>query len=77
MTAGLVEEQQKDKKTLEKLEEVMKSLHELLMAKDKDNKHIVETRVLDLESTIQRLKEELSTETRDNWEEFVAKWTRI
>ena len=50
MIAGLVEEQQRNiKKTLEKLEEVMKR---------------IETRVLEVESTIERLGEELSTERR-------------
>ncbi len=61
MTAGLVEEQKKDKEKLEKLEEEIKSLYELLMVKDEDNKQLIETRVLELEATIKRLKDELST----------------
>ncbi|KAL9967552.1 hypothetical protein ACROYT_G025801 [Oculina patagonica] len=64
VTGCLEKEQQTQKKTLKKLEEVKKSLHEfeLLMAKDENDKDVMETRVQQLKTTVKGLEEKLSTE---------------
>ena len=61
---SLEKEQQKHKKTHKELEE-LKSLHETLMAKDEEEKQNMQTRVQELETTINQLQEELSTERSD------------
>ena len=57
-------EQQKHKKTRKELEE-LKSLHETLMAKGKEDKKSMQLKVQELETTIKQLEEELSIERRD------------
>ena len=61
---SLEKEQQKHKKTHKELEE-LKSLHETLMAKGKEDKKNMQLRVQELETTINRLEDELSTERSD------------
>ena len=61
---SLEKEQQKHKKTHKELEE-LKSLHETLMAKGEEDKKNMQLRVQELETTINRLEEELSTERSD------------
>ena len=61
---NLEKEQEKHKKTRKELEE-LKSLHETLMAKDEEEKQNMQTRVQELETTINQLQEELSTERSD------------
>lgn len=58
---SLEKEQQKHKKTCKELDE-LKSIHETLMAKGEEDKQNMQTRVQELETTINRLEEELSTE---------------
>lgn len=58
---SLEKEQQKHKKTRKELDE-LKSIHETLMAKGEEDKQSMQTRVQELETTINRLEEELSTE---------------
>lgn len=58
---SLEKEQQKHKKTRKELDE-LKSIHETLMAKGEEDKQNMQTRVQELETTINRLEEELSTE---------------
>ena len=61
---SLEEEQQKHKKTRKELEE-LKSLHETLMAKGEEDKKNMQLRAQELETTINRQEEELSTERSD------------
>ena len=61
---NLENEQQKHKKTRKELEE-LKSFHETLMAKGEEEKQNMQIRVQELETTIHRLEEELSTERSD------------
>ena len=61
---SLEKEEQKHKKTRKELEE-LNSLHETLMAKDEEDKRNMQIRVEELETTINRLEEELSTERSD------------
>ncbi|XP_078378426.1 uncharacterized protein LOC144661514 isoform X2 [Oculina patagonica] len=72
----LEKEQQTHKKTLEKFEEVKKSLYELLMAKDEDDKEVMETRVQQLNTTIKELEEKLLTEKSEK-EFYVKEATRL
>ena len=64
MRTSLEKEQQKHKKTRKELEE-LQSLHETLMAKGEEDKQNMQRRVQELETTINRLEEELSTERSD------------
>ena len=61
---SLEKEQQKHKKTRKELEE-LKSLHETLMAKAEEDKKNMQQRAQELETTINRQEEELSTERSD------------
>ena len=61
---SLETEQQKHKKTSKELKE-LKSLHETLMAKGEEDKQNMQLMVHDLETTINRLDEELSIERSD------------
>lgn len=65
MTAGLEKDQQKNNQTKEKLAEVVNRLHGLLTSMDKDDKPDTEARIQELETTIKRLDEELSTEKNE------------
>ena len=61
---SLKKEQQKHKKTRKELEE-LKRLHETLMAKGEEEKKNMQLRAQELETTINRQEEELSTERSD------------
>ena len=61
---SLEKEEQKHKKTRKELKE-LKGLHETLMAKGEEDKRNMQIRVQELETTINRLEEELSTERSD------------
>ena len=61
---SLEKEEHKHKKTRKELDE-LKSLHETLMAKGEEDKRNMQIKVEELETTISRLEEELSTERSD------------
>jgi len=75
MKTGLEKEQQKHKTTLKELEE-LRSLHEKLMEKGKYEKHLMETRLKELDTTIKHLKEELLAEKTEK-EGFIEEMTRL
>ena len=75
MRTGLEKEQQKHKKTLKELEE-LRSLHETLMEKGKYEKHLMETRLKELDTTIKHLEEELLAEKSEK-EVFREEMTRL
>lgn len=64
MRTSLEKEQQQHKKTSKELEE-LKSLHETLMEKGEEDKQNMQLKAQDLETTINRLEEALSTERQD------------
>ena len=76
LSADLESEQQTQKNTLKKFEELKKSLYELLRAKEEDDKEVMETRVQELKATIKAQEEKLSTEKSDK-EHYVKETERL
>ena len=75
MREGLEKEQQNHKKTLKELEE-LRSLHDTLMAKSKDDQQYMESRLKELETTIKQLEKEVSNEQSEK-AVYVEETTRL
>ena len=75
MRTGLEREQQNHKKTSKELEE-LRSLHEMLIEKSKDDKENMETKIQELEATVRQLEEEVLAEKSEK-EVFIEETTRL
>ena len=75
MRTGLEREQQNHKKTSKELEE-LRSLHETLIEKSKDDKESMETRIQELEATVKQLEEDVLAEKSEK-EVFIEETERL